>query len=40
MLVDLTARSITGKDAQEALDRAWITVNKNGDPVRHRRARW
>src|SRR5678815_2790358 len=30
ILVDLTARGITGKDAQEALDRAWITVNKNG----------
>ena len=32
MLVDLTPRGITGKDAQEALDRAWITVNKNGIP--------
>src|SRR5438105_478883 len=32
MLVDLTSRSITGKDAQEALDRAWITVNKNTVP--------
>jgi glycine hydroxymethyltransferase len=32
MLVDLTARNITGKDAQEALDRAWITVNKNTVP--------
>jgi glycine hydroxymethyltransferase len=32
MLVDLTARGVTGKDAQEALDRAWITVNKNGIP--------
>jgi glycine hydroxymethyltransferase len=32
LLVDLTAKSITGKDAQEALDRAWITVNKNGIP--------
>jgi glycine hydroxymethyltransferase len=32
MLVDLTTRGITGKDAQEALDRAWITVNKNGIP--------
>ena len=32
MLVDLTARGITGKDAQEGLDRAWITVNKNGIP--------
>ena len=27
-----TARGITGKDAQEGLDRAWITVNKNGIP--------
>jgi len=32
ILVDLTRRGITGKDAQEALDRAWITVNKNGIP--------
>jgi glycine hydroxymethyltransferase len=32
MLVDLTGRNITGKDAQEALDRAWITVNKNTVP--------
>jgi glycine hydroxymethyltransferase len=32
MLVDLSARGITGKDAQEALDRAWITVNKNTIP--------
>jgi glycine hydroxymethyltransferase len=32
LLVDLTAKGITGKDAQEALDRAWITVNKNGIP--------
>src|SRR5262249_24529188 len=31
-LVDLTPKGITGKDAQEALDRAWITVNKNGTP--------
>ena len=35
MLVDLTAQRLTGKDAQEALDRAWITVNKNSDPLRH-----
>ena len=32
MLLDLTSRNITGKDAQEALDRAWITVNKNTIP--------
>src|SRR5712675_2427387 len=30
ILVDLTTRNVTGKDAQEMLDRAWITVNKNG----------
>ena len=32
MLLNLTPRNITGKDAQEALDRAWITVNKNTVP--------
>jgi glycine hydroxymethyltransferase len=32
MLLDLSSRGITGKDAQEALDRAWITVNKNTVP--------
>jgi glycine hydroxymethyltransferase len=32
LLVDLTPKGVTGKDAQEALDRAWITVNKNGIP--------
>ncbi|HLF47807.1 MAG TPA: serine hydroxymethyltransferase [Methylomirabilota bacterium] len=32
LLVDLTRKGVTGKDAQEALDRAWITVNKNGIP--------
>jgi glycine hydroxymethyltransferase len=32
VLVDLTARGLTGKDVQEALDRAWITVNKNTIP--------
>ena len=32
ILVDLTTRNVTGKDAQETLDRAWITVNKNGIP--------
>src|SRR5713226_6259433 len=32
ILVDLTPKGITGKEAQEALDRAWISVNKNGIP--------
>lgn len=32
MLVDLTSKGITGRDAQEALDRAGITANKNGIP--------
>ena len=32
MLVDLTAIGVTGKEAQEVLDRAAITVNKNGIP--------
>ena len=32
MLVDLRNRNLTGKDAQEALDQAGITVNKNGVP--------
>ena len=35
MLVDLRRKQVTGKDAQELLDRAGITVNKNtipGDP--------
>jgi len=32
MLVDLTNRGITGKVAEEALDRVWITVNKNMIP--------
>jgi glycine hydroxymethyltransferase len=32
VLVDLGPRGVTGKDAQEALDRAWITTNKNGVP--------
>jgi glycine hydroxymethyltransferase len=32
MLIDLRNRNITGKDAQEALDRAGITTNKNGVP--------
>ncbi|HXX53244.1 MAG TPA: serine hydroxymethyltransferase, partial [Thermodesulfovibrionales bacterium] len=32
MLVDLTGEHITGKEAEEALDRAGITVNKNAIP--------
>jgi glycine hydroxymethyltransferase len=36
ILVDLTAKGVTGKDAQEALDRAWITVNKNTIPYETR----
>jgi glycine hydroxymethyltransferase len=32
LLVDLSDRGVTGKEAQEALDRAWITVNKNTVP--------
>jgi glycine hydroxymethyltransferase len=36
MLVDLTSKGTTGKDAQEALDRAWITVNKNTIPFETR----
>ena len=36
LLVDLTSRNVTGKDAQEALDRAWITVNKNTIPFESR----
>jgi glycine hydroxymethyltransferase len=32
MLLDLTDKGITGKDAQEKLDFAGITVNKNGIP--------
>ncbi len=36
ILVDLGPRGLTGKDAQEALDRAWITVNKNTVPFETR----
>ncbi|HEX2500283.1 MAG TPA: serine hydroxymethyltransferase [Methylomirabilota bacterium] len=36
MLVDLTETGLTGKEAQEALDRAWITVNKNTIPFETR----
>ncbi|MFH1076129.1 MAG: serine hydroxymethyltransferase [Pseudomonadota bacterium] len=32
MLVDLTSMNITGKEAEQALDRAGITVNKNAIP--------
>jgi len=32
MLVDLTDKGLTGKEAEEALDRAGITVNKNTIP--------
>jgi len=36
MLVDLTSKGITGKEAEESLDKAGITVNKNGIPFDHR----
>jgi len=32
LLVDLSQRGVTGRDAQDALDRAWITANKNTIP--------
>ena len=32
MLVDLTAKEVTGKAAETGLDRAWLTCNKNGIP--------
>ena len=32
MLVDLTDKDVTGKEAQEILDLTGITVNKNGIP--------
>ena len=32
MLVDLSAKNVTGKDAEKGLDRAWLTTNKNGIP--------
>jgi len=32
MLIDLTEKGITGKEAEEALDKAGITVNKNSIP--------
>jgi glycine hydroxymethyltransferase len=36
LLVDLSGANLTGKEAQEALDRAWITVNKNTIPFETR----
>ena len=36
MLVDLTRKDITGKDAEHALDQAGITVNKNTVPFETR----
>lgn len=32
MLVDLTSKDVTGKDAEKGLDRAFLTCNKNGIP--------
>jgi glycine hydroxymethyltransferase len=32
MLVDLFCRGVRGKEAEKALDQAWITVNKNAIP--------
>ncbi|EAQ30081.1 probable serine hydroxymethyltransferase protein [Erythrobacter sp. NAP1] len=32
MLVDLTAKDVTGRAAEAGLDRAWLTCNKNGIP--------
>jgi glycine hydroxymethyltransferase len=36
MLVDLTTKGITGKDAEDALDKAGISVNKNAIPYDER----
>src|ERR1700690_2848578 len=36
MLVDLTNKGLTGKEAEEALDKAGITVNKNAIPYDER----
>lgn len=36
MLVDLTDKGVTGKETEEALDRAGITVNKNAIPYDQR----
>ena len=32
LLLDMTAKKVTGKDAEKALDKAGITVNKNAIP--------
>ncbi|MBL6947748.1 MAG: serine hydroxymethyltransferase [Rhodospirillales bacterium] len=32
MLVDLRPKSLTGRDAEASLERAWMTCNKNGIP--------
>ena len=32
MLVDLTGKGVTGKETEEALDKAGITANKNAIP--------
>jgi len=32
LMVDLTARDVTGKAAEKGLGRAWLTCNKNGIP--------
>jgi glycine hydroxymethyltransferase len=36
MLIDLTNKGITGKEAEQALDQAGITVNKNAIPYDER----
>jgi len=36
MLVDLTTKGITGKDAEDALEKAGISVNKNAIPYDER----
>ncbi len=36
MLVDLTGKGVTGKEAEDALDKAGITVNKNAIPYDER----
>ena len=37
MLVDLTPKGVTGKQAEEVLDKVGITVNKNSIPFDKRR---